>query len=379
MLFSNRQRLFCPGPTPLSREVEQRLANNCYHRQQDFVALLQNCRHKLARLVNTEAQPVLLASSGSGAMEAALVSLTAPDDRVLVLNGGKFGERWQKIAHAHSCEVIANTFAWGSVPDFEQLEDVLRGKAAGCKVFFMQACETSTAVYYPVPEIAALVRQHNPDCLIIVDAISSLVAHEMHMDAWGIDGIVAASHKGFGLPPGLAFVFLSARAQQCFATRPRFYFDLSAELRAQQSGKSRFTPAISTIIALDYVLDRLLAIGTEALQQQHAALARACRAAGTELKLQPFARTHPANSVTALCTPVDAVKLCALLQKNYRMQFATGQGDMQAQLLRISHLGCVDAFDLLTAISALEFALQTCQHEFTLGDGVRAAMQCLLE
>ena len=377
MLFSYRQRLFCPGPTPLLREVEQRLSDSCYHRQENFVALSQNCRHKLARLVNTKSLPILLATSGSGAMEAALVSLTAPHDQVLVLNGGKFGERWQKLAQAFDCEVIANTLTWGGVPDFEQLEDLLRGKAAGCKVFFLQACETSTAVYYPVAEIVALVRQHSPECLIVVDAISSLVAHELHMDDWGIDCVVAASHKGFGLPPGLAFVFLNARAQQRFSTRPRFYLDLAAELRAQQDGKSRFTPAINTIVALDYVLDRLLDIGTELLQQRHAMLAHACRAAGTALKLEPFARTNPANSVTALRTPVDAVKLCALLQKNYRMQFAAGQGDMQAQLLRIAHLGFVDPFDLLTAISAVELALQECQHIFVLGDGVRAALDSL--
>ncbi len=377
MLFSYRERLFCPGPTPLLREVEQRLGESCYHRQADFVALFQNCRHKLARLVSTESLPVLLATSGSGAMEAALVSLTVPHDRVLVLNGGKFGERWQKIAQAYGCEVITDTFAWGGVPDFEQLEDLLRGKAAGIKVFFLQACETSTAVYYPVAEIAALVRQHSPECLIVVDAISSLVAHELHMDKWGIDCVVAASHKGLGLPPGLAFAFLSERARRNFSARPRFYLDLDAELRAQQDGKSRFTPAINTIVALDYVLDRLLDTGTELLEQRHAALARACRAAGTALKLLPFARTHPANSVTALRTPVDAVKLCGLLRKNYRMQFAAGQGKMRTQLLRIAHLGCVDVFDLLTAISAVELALHECQHDFVLGDGVRAALECL--
>ncbi len=377
MLFSYRQRLFCPGPTPLLREVEQRLGDSCYHRQADFIRRWQNCRHKLARLVDSKSLPVLLATSGSGAMEAALVSLTAPRARVLVLNGGKFGARWQKVAQAFDCEVISNTFAWGEAPDLEQLEDLLRGPAAGCKVLCLQACETSTAVYYPVAEIAALVHKHNPECLIIVDAISSLVAHTLYMDTWGIDCVVAASHKGFGLPPGLAYVFLSERAQRSFSSRPRFYLDLQAEQQAQSEGKSRFTPAINTVIALDYVLDLLLDTGTELLQQRHAALARACRAAGAALKLEPFARQHPANSVTALRTPVDAVKLCAQLQQNYRMQFAPGQGEMQAQLLRIAHLGFVDSFDLLTAISAIELALHECQHNFVLGDGVRAALECL--
>ncbi len=378
MLFSNRDRLFTPGPTPLSHEVQQQLNYNCYHRQQDFTTLFQNCRQKLAHLVGTASPPVLLATSGSGAMEAALASLTAPDTQVLVLNGGKFGERWQEIALTHGCKVISHTFAWGSAPDLEQLEDLLQStKTANCKALFMQACETSTAVYYPVLEIAALLRRHRPDCLLVVDAISSLVAHELHMDKWDIDCVVAASHKGLGLPPGLSFIFLSARAQHNFSARAQFYLDLKAELRTQQEGHPRFTPAINTIAALNHVLDRLLATGTARLQEQHAALARACRAAGTALQLEPFAGTHPANSLTALRTPIDASKLCAALHKNHRMQFAAGQGKMRIRLLRIAHLGHVDAFDLLTAISALEFALHTCRHDFTLGAGTQVAMQCL--
>ena len=207
MLFSYRDRLFCPGPTPLLREVEQRLGNSCYHRQADFVTLFQNCRAKLARLVHTESLPVLLATSGSGAMEAALVSLTAAGERVLVLNGGKFGERLQKIAQTYGCEVSDFTFPWGHAPDLNQLETLLRGKAKNSKLVCLQACETSTAVHYPLAEIAALVRRHSPDSLLLVDAISSLVAHELCMDDWQIDCVIGASHKGFGLPPGLAYVF----------------------------------------------------------------------------------------------------------------------------------------------------------------------------
>ena len=377
MLFSYRDRLFCPGPTPLLREVEQRLGNNCYHRQADFVVLFQNCRAKLARLVHTESLPVLLATSGSGAMEAAVVSLTAVGERVLVLNGGKFGARLQNIAQTYGCEVSDYTFPWGNAPDLNQLEALLQGQAKNSKLVCLQACETSTAVHYPLAEIAALVRRHSPDSLLLVDAISSLVAHELCMDAWQVDCVIGASHKGFGLPPGLAFVFLSERAQRNFSARPSFYLNLQAELRSQREGKSRFTPAINTIAALDYVLDGLLAIGTEQLQQRHAALAHACRAAGTAIGLVPLASTYPANSVTALRTPVDASKLCAALRENYRMQFATGQGDMRTSMLRIAHLGFVDSFDLLTAISALEFALQTCKHEFACGAGVGAAMQCM--
>ena len=343
MLFSYRERLFCPGPTPILPEVARRLGDSCYHRHADFIAIFQRCQRKLAQFVSTETLPLLFAISGSGVMEAALVNFTQRGDRVLVLNGGKFGQRWQKIAQAYDCEVIDYSFPWGTAPDLDQLETLLCGAAAGSKVLCMQACETSTGVYYPVAAIAALVRKHNPDCLLVVDAISSLVAHELQFDAWDIDCVIAATQKGFGLPPGLAWVYLSARARRCFTTRPRFYLDFAAEWRTQQRGKSRFTPAISTILALDYVLDQLLALGTAQLQQRHAALARACRAAGTALQLTPFARTQPANSVTALQTPIDAVKLCARLQENYRMQFATGQGDMQAHLLRIAHLGFVDS------------------------------------
>lgn len=377
MLFSYRDRLFCPGPTPVLHEVAQLLAASRYHRQADFIAIFQRCQRKLAQFVGSETLPLLLATSGSGAMEAALVNFSMPGDPVLVLNGGKFGERFQKMAQAYGCAVHDYSFPWGSAPDLDELTNLLMGSAANSKLICLQACETSTAVYYPLAEIAALVRKHNPHCLLIVDAISSLVAHELKMQEWDLDCVIGASHKGFGLPPGLAWLYLSPRAQRRFTTRPRFYLDLQAELHTQQEGRSRFTPTINVITALDHVLEHLLESGTALLQQRHQALAQACRAAGNALKLTPFAQTHPANSVTALQTPCDARELCVRLQKNYRVQFSAGQADVQSRLLRIAHLGFVDTFDLLTALSALEFALHTYQHDFKLGDGVRAAMQHL--
>ena len=373
-----KERLFCPGPTPIPRSVEHELGRNLYHRQQDFISIFSACRHKLATLCKTKAEPVILASSGTGAMEAAVVNFTAPGDRVMVIDGGKFGERFSELARTYDCQVSDYKVPWGESPDLEKLTEMLTS-GPDLKVFFMQANETSTAVHYPVSAIAAVVRRHHPECLFVVDAISSLLAHELQIDAWDIDCALAASQKGFGLPPGLAFVFLSERAQQNFSSRARFYFDLSAELASQQEGKSQFTPAINLVIALDHVLDELLTVGIDRLVRRHTVLASACRTAVTALGLQLFAKYDPSNAVTAITMPpsLDASQVCAWLKEKYRLQVAGGQGKLKTRIVRIAHLGFIDPFDLITAIAALEFSLRHFKHEFSLGSGVTAAMQVL--
>ena len=373
-----RERLFCPGPTPIPRRVEHELGRNLYHRHQDFISIFATCRHKLATLCNTQSQPVILASSGTGAMEAAVVNFTTPGDRVMVIDGGKFGERFGELAQTYDCQVIEYKVPWGESPALEKLTEMLTS-CPDLKVFLMQANETSTAVHYPVSAIAAVVRRHHPECLIVIDAVSSLLAHELQIDNWGLDCVLAASQKGFGLPPGLAFIFLSERAQQNFSSRSRFYFDLRAELAGQKEGKSQFTPAINLIIALDHVLDVLLAVGLEQLVHRHTVLASACRTAVSALGLQLFAKHDPSNAVTAITMPpsLDASRVCAWLKEKYRLQVAGGQGKLKTSIVRIAHLGFIDPFDLITAIAALEFSLRHFKHEFSLGSGVTAAMQVL--
>ena len=378
MTFSYRDRLFCPGPTPLPVGISAELSRDVYHRQQEFVNVFRQCRNKLARLVDGD-EPLIFCCSGTGVMEASVVNFTAPNDQVMVINGGKFGERFVKLTETYQCRVIDYRLPWGQSPELSDLAQKLATIDA-LTAFFIQANETSTAVSYPLAEIAQLVRRYHPDCLLIVDAVSSLVAEELRLTDWNLDCVVSASQKALGLPPGLAFVFLSERAKKTLIgnnNRPRAYFDLREELTYQAKSGPRFTPATTLILALNEVLDRLLAVGIDEVVQRHQLLAEACRAAITSLELELFAKSNPSNALTAVILPqtLSAPAIRDHLWQRYRLKFAGGQSKETQQMLRIAHLGFNDAFDLISALSGLELTLAHFQHQFRLGSGVEAALR----
>ena len=377
MTFSYRDRLFCPGPTPTPDGISVELNRDTYHRQREFVNVFNKCRNKLAQLAGGN-EPVILCCSGTGVMEASVVNFTVPDDLVMVINGGKFGERFVKLTEIYRCRVINYRVPWGQSPNLSDLAQTLASSET-LKAFFIQANETSTAVSYPLAEIVQLVRQHHPDCLLIVDAVSSLVAEQLRITDWDLDCVVSASQKALGLPPGLAFAFLSERAISVNGNkkRPCGYFDLREELSYQDKSGPRFTPATGLILALDKVLDRLLAIGIDEVVRRHRLLAEACRAALTALELELFAKTNPSNALTATILPssLSAPAVRDHLWQRYRLQFAGGQSEDTRQMLRIAHLGFNDAFDLIGALSGLELALAHFQYRFRLGSGVEAALQ----
>lgn len=380
-------RLFCPGPTPVPAAVAKASVDNMaiYHRSDEFYAVFRRAALALAPLFGSKTQPIILTSSGTGAMEAVLVNLTAPGDTVVVVNGGKFGERWEKLAAAYGCHADVVRIPWGQAPTAAAILDAIRRQQQGqtktkTKAVFLQANETSTGAYYDVAVLAKALRSAGDfDGLIIVDAISSLGAHAMRMDDWQIDAVVAGSQKGFGLPPGLAFAALSERAWSSLSQRPRFYFDLARERKGQAEGRSAWTPAASLIFALDSALNQLHGMGLDQVIAHHVWMAEAARAAVHALGLELFAANAPSNALTAITVPqgVNGQNLVKRLRQRFGMYFAGGQDDLKGKIVRFAHLGHVNRFDLLDGIAALEFALREEGHTVQLGRGVSAAMAAL--
>ena len=226
-------RLFCPGPTPQPWATKQAaLESDIYHRSKDFEAVVIDCARMLQPLFGTSTQPVILTSSGTGAMEAVVVNLTNPGDKVIVVVAGKFGERWQKLNKTYGNDVTVIAVNNGSAPTAAQIAEGFKS-CPNPRAFYFQAHETSTGARFDVPAIAAQVRTLSPDTLIVADAISSLGAHEIDMDKNALDAVTAGSQKGFGVAPGLSFVALSVRAWKSLSNRPRFYFDLEKERTGQ--------------------------------------------------------------------------------------------------------------------------------------------------
>jgi aspartate aminotransferase-like enzyme len=380
--IANRtNRLFCPGPTPVPLDASiQSLHTDIYHRSSEFKSIFSDVRKRLAPFFDSKVAPIILTSSGTGALEAAVVNLTEIGDEVLVINGGKFGERWHKLTAAYQCKVREIKITWGHSPDVEVIVETLR-KHPGIKALFIQANETSTGVAYPIKDIAEQVRKLRPDLLLIVDAVSALIAHHVKLDSWGLDCVISGSQKGFGVAPGLAFIALSERAWLSAKNnrRPKFYFDLSTELKTQLDGQSAWTPATTLVLSLRAALDKLEALGVDGCEAHHKMMAEATRAAMHALGLELFSQSHHSQALTAAKLPerIDGNALISHARQRYGAIFAGGQDQAKGKIVRLAHLGIFDHFYLLQAIQALEFSLLDIGHTAEPGVGVTAAIKLI--
>lgn len=375
-----KNRLYCPGPTPVPLGVAiSSLQTNTYHRTEAFREKLLECRKLLQPFFASKEAPLILTSSGTGAMEAALVNLTNPGDKIVVIDGGKFGERWWKMGSAYQCQVIHYKIPWGSSPDIAQLKQLLL-ENSDVKAVFFQANETSTGVAYPVKQIAAAIREVSR-ALIVVDAISALVAHRLELENWGIDCLLSGSQKGFGIPPGLAFIALSENAWKGLSQRPRFYFDLKKEREGQNKGETAWTPATTLIETLLPALSVLAEMGPDTCEAHHKRLAAACRAAMEALELSLFSKDHHSQALTAVSLPetIDGSALVRVCRERFGTIFAGGQDQVKGKIVRIAHLGMIDELDLLTGLTAFEMGLASQGHKAKLGLGIGAAMKVLTE
>jgi aspartate aminotransferase-like enzyme len=371
-------RLLAPGPTPVPPEVLLAMAQPAlHHRTPEFEALFAQARRGLQWLFQTRREVLILAASGTGAMEGAVVNACSPGDRVLVIQGGKFGERWAEICQAYGLSVIQVEVPYGKSVDPQAVAAALRGEPSIAAVFVTHS-ETSTGVLHDLEAIAAIVRQ--TPALLVADAITSLGVVNLPTDAWGVDVVVAGSQKAMMLPPGLAFACLSDRAWAAAARArlPRYYFNFLVERKIQAKHQTAWTPAISLIVGLKAALDLLQAEGLSAIFARHERLARATRAAVTALGLDLFAE-RPSPAVTAVKVPegVDGGAIVRVLRDKHGISIAGGQGSMQGKIFRIATLGYADAYDVLTGIAALEFTLAELGYPVRLGDGLRAAQDVL--
>jgi aspartate aminotransferase-like enzyme len=372
--------LLAPGPTPVPPRVLLAMAQPLiHHRTPQFSTVFAEAKRGLQDIFQTRQDVLLLAASGTGAMEGAVTNLFSPGDEVLVINGGKFGERWGKIAAAYALKVVELRVEWGCAARVEDVRRLL-AEHPGIRGVLVQASETSTTAVHPVEEIAQLTRQR--DALLIVDGITAVGVFDVPMDRWGIDVLVTGSQKALMLPPGLAFVALSERAwARCKQAKlPRFYFDLARERDNLAKDTTAWTPAISLIIGLHEALAMIREEGLPRVFARHARMAAATRAATGALGLRLVAPDAPSPAVTGIYTPadVDGGKLVAYLRDRIGVTFAGGQDQLKGKIVRIAHLGYMGAFDTVTAIAALEMALHHFGHALSLGRGVGAAQTALL-
>ncbi|GMR04516.1 MAG: alanine--glyoxylate aminotransferase family protein [Thermodesulfobacteriota bacterium] len=376
-----KKYLLAPGPTPVPDSTLLAMAAPViHHRTPQFSAIFREAAELLKYVFQTEEDVLILSSSGTGAMEGSITNLFSPGDEVIVVNGGKFGERWGQISEAYGLKVHWIKVEWGKAVEVAEVEGLLDANP-GVKGVLLQASETSTTVAHPVREIAALTRDR--DCLIVVDGITAVGVFDVPMDEWGIDVLVSGSQKALMLPPGLAFAALSKKAWvfQEKSSCPRYYFDFKKERKNLGKDTSAFTPAVSLIIGLRESLRLIHDEGLENVFARHDRLARAARAGAQALGLGLLAPENPSNAATGVFVPegVDGAAFVKYMRDDMGVTMAGGQDHLKGKIFRIAHLGYTDTFDIIIALSAVEMALKKFGHDVQSGKGVGAAEEILRE
>lgn len=359
-------------------------AADVHHRTADFRALYTGVLKDLQTFIGTKNDVILMAASGTGAMEASVANLTSPGDKVLVITAGKFGERWRDLAKAYGCVPDVLSAEYGQTVS---LDDVRARLTPDVRVVYMQASESSTGVRHDVEGVAKLLRQAKNDTLLVVDAITGLGTMRFDVDGWGVDVIIGGSQKAVMIPPGLAYCAVSERAWQRMETtkNPRYYFDLRKERKNAAKGESSFTPAIALIAGLGAALKYLreagggdMAAGRDLLISNAELAAEMTRAAAGALGLKLFAQAPASAALTAIVPPagLDSSVIVKAFRERFNAVIANGQGDMKGSMFRIAHIGYYDYLDTIGIISGLEQVLASvAPGKVRFGAGVAAAQE----
>lgn len=374
-----KRYLMTPGPTPVAPETQLAMAQPMlHHRSPQFMEILGEVREGLKYLFETKQEVLIFAATGTGAMEGAVANTLSPGDTALVVDGGKFGERWTELCNVYGIGVDRLAVEWGRAVDPQEVARRLDARPE-IKAVFVQANETSTGVEHPVKELAEVVAPR-PGTILVVDAISALGGYPLPLDEWSIDVLVAGSQKAMMLPPGLAFAALSPKAWEFVKTAkcPRYYFDFAQQLKSQAKNQTPYTSAVSLILGLREVLARVRQEGLAAIYARNRRLSQATKAAVRALGLELYSRDNPSEVLTAVLAPpgVDGQKVVAKLREQ-GIWIAGGQAQAKGKIFRIAHMGYIDDLDLLGTIAGLERVLIELGYPVALGAGVKAAQEIL--
>ena len=372
--------LLSPGPTPIPDTVLSAAAEPIiHHRTPEFSEIFMKVTEGLKYVFGTKEDVFILTSSGSGAMETAIVNTLSPGDLMMSINAGKFGERWGNIGRAYGVNVKEIVLEWGADFTKEQLAAELKANP-GVKAVFTTLSETSSGAIYDMKGFGEVVAQ--TEAILIVDGISGAGATPCPMDEWKVDVFVSGSQKSFMIPPGLAYIAFSQKAWKLVAGAklPKFYFDATKAKKNLEKQTTPWTPAVSLIIQQKKALDIILSMGLEAVLEHHRILGEATRAGVKALGLELLAK-HPGNILTAVKTPagIDGSKLVKTMQSKYKAYIAGAQDPNKGKFFRIAHLGYMGGFDIITALSALEMTLLDLGFTFEKGRSMAAAEAVLRE
>lgn len=371
-----KPRLFTPGPTEIPQRVITAMTARMPHlRSAGFRTIFRDVSEKLKAFFKTEHEVLTLTASGTGSMEAALINFMRQGDKVISIEGGKFGRIWTDIARTYGLNIVRLEVPWGDTPTTDQVRQIVAQYSDAAAVLVTHS-ETSTGTAFDVKGIAEVVHQES-DALVIVDGISSIGVLPFYKDDWNIDVCVAGSQKGAMIPPGLSFMAVNERSWERAEASdfPKYYFNCLKARESLENDDTPFTSAISLIIGLRESLGLILERGMEYHWEEYARLAYSMRAGAQAIGLELFSK-RPADSVTAIKVPpeIDGRRLIDCMRDKYGVDVAGGQDHLKGKIFRVAQMGYCDHLDMVGFASAMEFALRDCGWQFELGTAV-AAMQ----
>jgi aspartate aminotransferase-like enzyme len=355
-----KYRLYAPGPTPVPEAVLLAMAHPVHHhRTAVSEEVMDKVRKGLRWVFQTEHEVLCLVGTGTAAMEASVCNFVSLGDTVLVVNAGKFGERFTDIARAYGVHVVEITAPWGQAVCVQKVQEALHAHPHA-KALYVQACETSTGVLHPVAQIARVCAQTPTLC--VVDGITAIGVEDIAQDRDHIDVLLSGSQKAFMLPPGLSFVGVSPRAWEAYArsTLPKFYFDLKKTYQAAQKNQGPFTSAVSLLRGLAVSLNMMQEEGLHNMFERHKHLALATREGVQALGCSLFADS-PAHGLTAAWAPqgCNTDRMIQLLRDRWNITLGEGQDSVKSKIFRVAHMGYYDYLDVQTVLVALKDVIQS--------------------
>lgn len=371
-----KKYLMTPGPTPIPEQIALSMAAPIiHHRTKEYIKIHEQVRENLKKIFQTKNDIVMFSSSGTGAMEASVSNILSDKDKAIVVEAGKFGERFSQLVNSFGAESVVLKKEYGESVDVEEIEDYI--KKYNPKALFMQACETSTGAYHPIDKIGKLLKEKYIDIVFVVDGITAVGCIDIKTDDWGIDILLTGSQKAFMLPPGLAMLSVSEKAKKVISknNNKRYYFDILGELNAQAG---HFTPPVSLVLGLNAAVNMILEEGLENVFRRHKFLAKATQEAVKAMGLELFAK-NPSPSLTAVKSPdnIDS-KLIIDIMNSFGVSISNGQGSMKGKIFRIAHLGYFYPPDIMLTIGTLEIALKKLGID-KLGIGTKKALEIFVD
>ncbi|MDP2069348.1 MAG: alanine--glyoxylate aminotransferase family protein [Lutibacter sp.] len=386
--MKSRKLLMIPGPIEFEPKVLQALGSpTTSHVTPNFIESFGNCIALMRKVwLTSTGQPFVVAGTGTFAMDMAAANLIEPNDNVLVISTGYFGERFAEISKRYGANITMLASEVGNIMSLAEIEKALSSKKY--KLITITHVDTSTGVLVDPKPIAELAKKY--DTLSILDGVCSVAGEEIQQEAWGIDVVLTASQKAIGVPPGLALLVVSQKAMEVFKNRKtpvgNYYADFNNWLPIMQAYENRQpsyfgTPPINLIAALEVSLQQIVAEGMENRFSRHQKIASAFREAmiALGLKLLPVHKSLSANTLTAVYFPENITGSAFLghIGKNDVILAGGLLPSHKILYFRVGHMGSVNNNDIIAVIAAIESALFAGEFPFEMGTGLKTALKIL--